>query len=347
MTSLSFRFLDEDAPGAAWREIVGHGWPGWREWFTTRNGEDGPNAKACRRAIRRHLPGFERLLDDLVEKAGGDELLERFLTFWTPPRYLVNCTQLALSDAEGPVLIRNYDLDPGLNESTMFRSCWLGRQVVGMVEALAGLSDGMNAHGLAASLTFGGRVAGGRGFGIPLVIRYLLQFCRDTQDALSVLRDLPIHMSYNVTLIDPGGEVATVMLSPDRPPIVSRQAWATNHQLGVEWPHHGRMTRTLERAETLDHLLARKVPDEGELKKLFLSAPLFSPRYSRGFGTVFTTLYRPADRRVEIGWSDGTFVGWDLAAPPPAPVHVIYSANGSRVRAAPGAAPASANLSAS
>jgi predicted choloylglycine hydrolase len=332
MTSLCFRFLDEDAPGAAWREIVDHGWPGWRDWFIARSGEDGPSTRACIRAIRRHLPGFERLLDELVEAAGGDELLARFLTFWSPPRYLVNCTQLALSDREGPLLIRNYDLDPRLNESTMFRSGWLGVRVVGMVEAMAGLSDGMNAHGLAASLTFGGRVAGGRGFGIPLVIRYLLQFCRDVQDGLSLLRALPVHMAYNVTLIDPRGEFATVMLSPDRPAIVSRQPWATNHQLGVEWPRHGRLTRTLERAETLDHLLARKDPDAAELKKLFLSEPLFSSRYSRGFGTIFTTLYRPSDHRVEIGWNDGRFVGWDLGAAPPSPVHVDYSADGSRTR---------------
>lgn len=50
-----------------------------------------------------------------------------FLSFWSPPRYLINCTQLAFVDDDGPLLIRNYDLDPSLNETTMLRTRWLGR----------------------------------------------------------------------------------------------------------------------------------------------------------------------------------------------------------------------------
>ena len=330
MTELQFRFLEEDRPGDGWRQVVDHGWPGWREWFEARGGNDGPSAAACRRAIRRHLPGIEGLLETLVEAVDGDAQLARFLTFWSPPRYLVNCTQLAVTDADGPLLIRNYDLDPQLNEATMLRTGWLGRPVVGMVEAMAGLSDGMNADGLAVSLTFGGRVARGDGFGIPLVIRYILEFCRDVQDALAVLRDMPCHMSYNVTLTDPMGAVATVMLAPDRPTMVSHAPWATNHQLGVEWPHHGRLTRTIERAERIDHILAARTPGEAELKHLFLTSPIFSARYAQGFGTVYTTVYRPAERQVQIGWGDGAFTAWDLGAPPPAPIRVRYDAAGSR-----------------
>lgn len=331
MTTLRFRFLDEAVPDAAWREIVDHGWPGWKEWFESREGDDGPSAHVCRRAIRRHLPGIEGLLDTLTEAAGGDERFARFLSFWSPPRYLVNCTQLALSDDEGPLMIRNYDLDPSLNESTMLRSAWRGRKVIGMVEAMAGLSDGMNAFGLAASLTFGGRVAHGDGFGIPLVIRYLLEYCRDVQDGLGVLRSIPVHMSYNVTLTDPSGDVATVMLSPDRPTMISHNPWAANHQIGVEWPHHGRLTKTIERAERLDQLLAKESPSAAQLKREFLSEPIYSSRYSQGFGTVFTSIYRPIAKTVEIGWHDGSFVEWDLVSPSPAPLHVHYDDTGSSV----------------
>ena len=102
------------------------------------------------------------------------------------------------------------------------------------VEGLAGLSDGMNDRGLAISLTFGGRIVRGPGFGIPLIIRYLLESCQTVRDAVDELRRLPCHMSYNVTLADASGDVATVMLSPDRPAMVSAAPWAANHQLGVE-----------------------------------------------------------------------------------------------------------------
>ena len=71
------------------------------------------------------------------------------------------------------------------------------------MEAIAGAAYGVNASGLAVSLAFGGRKARGAGFGVPLIVRYLLEVCERTRDAVAVLRRLPSHMSYNLTLIDP------------------------------------------------------------------------------------------------------------------------------------------------
>lgn len=313
----TFRFVAEDEPAEGWRAVVAHGWPGWRAWFRARGDRRAPGVVACRMALAKYMPSMGPLVGALVEAAGGDEEMTRFLSFWSPPRYLVNCTQLATCDSDGPLLIRNYDLDPRLNETTMLRSRWLGRGVVGMVEGLAGLSDGMNDRGLAISLTFGGRVVRGPGFGIPLIIRYLLESCQTVRDAVDELRRIPCHMSYNVTLADASGDVATVMLSPERPAMVSGAPWAANHQLGVEWPQHGRMTRTLERSERLDRLLARGPVDAATLERIFLSEPVYSGRYADGFGTVFTTFYRPVARTVRIGWLEGPTQAWDFESPPP------------------------------
>lgn len=72
-------------------------------------------------------------------------------------------------------------------------------------------------------------------------------------------------------------------------------------------------------------------PGEAELKALFLSEPIYSNRYAQGFGTVFTTIYRPATGRVEIGWKDGTFISWNLQDHPPSPVRVRFGASGSAI----------------
>ena len=48
-----------------------------------------------------------------------------------------------------------------------------------MSDCLWGLLDGVNDAGLAVSLTFGGRRDVGDGFGIPIVVRYLLEVCSD------------------------------------------------------------------------------------------------------------------------------------------------------------------------
>ena len=60
-----------------------------------------------------------------------------------------------------------------------------------MSDCLWGLLDGMNDAGLAVSLTFGGRRALGDGFGIPLVVRYLLETCDDVAEARETLARLP------------------------------------------------------------------------------------------------------------------------------------------------------------
>jgi predicted choloylglycine hydrolase len=299
---LNFRGLTENKPGAAWRRVHEHGWDGWRAWFMARGGASAPRLSDARRALRRHMPEIEPLWHDLVNAVDGDEDLARFLSFWSPPRYLVNCSQAVVIDADGPLLIRNYDLDPQLNEATMLHSAWRGRRVMGMVEGLAGLADGMNDAGLAASLTFGGRTEVGPGFGIPLIMRYVLEVCDDVADAVEVLRTVPCHMSYNVTVADRRGKWATVFLAPDRPVVVTDRRVATNHQLGVEWPRHGRESRTLERAAFLGAALADRRTDAAALRAMFLAPPIHSRGYGVGFGTVYTAIYRPAAGTVEIAW---------------------------------------------
>jgi predicted choloylglycine hydrolase len=295
-----FRAVAEAAPGPKWQEIFWHGWPGWSAWF----GHWWSPAEAARaeRALRRYMPEFTPLWERLVELAGGDPRAAHFLTFWCPPRYLGQCSQAVLTDSDGPVLVRNYDLDPNLSEGRLFRSAWLGRSVIGMVDALAGLADGMNDAGLAISLAFGGRPALGRGFGMPLIVRYLLQVCGDVPDAVEALRHLPCHMAYNLTLLDRSGRHATVLMAPDRPAIVQDVPFATNHQIGVEWPWHARVSQTLERSEFLERTFATPGLDGPVLESRFLAPPLHRRRYALGFGTVYTSIYRPVTGTVQIAW---------------------------------------------
>ena len=328
---LTFRSMSESAPGPAWRKVFRRGWPGWRKWFL-KNGENrAPDLERGRRALRRYMPEMEPLWQRLVAEVRGDEDAARFLTFWTPPRYLVNCCQAVLIDDDGPLLIRNYDLDPALNESTLLKTFWRGRAVIGMVEGLSGLADGMNDAGLAISLTFGGRTVTGNGFGIPLILRYVLEVCRDVQDAVEALRFVPSHMAYNVTVLDREGQWATLFLSPDRPPIISKKPWTTNHQLRVEWPRHGRLSNTVKRAEHLEALLSTPRVNGQSLARAFLSAPLFGTGYARGFGTVYTAMYRPGAGQVALMWPKSPPKEWSFEAFPNWQLRVAYSSAGSRL----------------
>ncbi len=305
--AVTFHSVAEAQPGRKWQAIFRHGWPAWSGWFGHWWAPAG--TRRAERALRRYMPELVPLWEELVELAGGDERAGHFLTFWSPPRYLVHCSQAVVVDGDGPALVRNYDLDPSYNEGRLLLSGWLGHEVVGMVEGLVGLSDGMNDRGLAASLAFGGRVAIGRGFGVPLIVRYLLQVCADVPDAVEALRRLPCHMAYNLTLVDREGRHATVMLAPDRPAIVTPAPFATNHQIGVEWPRHGRLSQTLERAELLREVLEEPEIEADALLQRFLTPPLHRRRYSEGFGTVYTAMYRPGTGRMRLAWPG--LVPWD------------------------------------
>ena len=92
------------------------------------------------------------------------------------------------------------------------------------------------------------------------------------------------------------------MLAPDRPAIVTDARHATNHQLGVEWPRHGRESRTLERAAFLGGALASGRNDAAAMRRMFLKPPLHSRNYGSGFGTVYTAIYRPVAGTVELAW---------------------------------------------
>lgn len=299
---LTFNAVHEPEPGAKWQALFERAWPGWRAWYLGRGGDPNPRLDVAERALRHHMPELERPWRRLVDLAGGGDLAANFLTFWCPPPYLVHCSQAVLLHDDGPLLVRNYDLDPKLSESTVLCSSWTGRKVIATMEGIAGAADGINDAGLAVSLTFGGRRVTGTGFGIPLIIRYLLEVCDRTADAVAVLRRVPSHMSYNVTIVDRAGEVATVFVAPDRPAIVTRRRATTNHQQRVEWPEQARFSRTVEREAHLLKLLEQRNLTPPQLVRAFLARPLLSTNYAGGFGTVYTAAYRPAEAGMTMHW---------------------------------------------
>jgi predicted choloylglycine hydrolase len=300
LVELTFTAIDERRPGLAWQQAFREAWPGWRDWYLRKGSER--RVGDAEQQLRRHMPELLPVWRRQVELAGGDEVAARFLTFWSPPAYLVHCSQAVLVDQDGPILVRNYDLDPRLSEAKVLRSTWTGRPVVATMEAIAGAADGVNATGLAVSLAFGGRRIRGKGFGVPLIVRYLLETCECTRDAVAALRRIPCHMAYNLTVVDRNGEHATVFLSPDRPTELARRPFSTNHQRRVEWDEQARFSRTVERAQALERLLAGRGLTASRLIDAFLAPPLYSNRHGEGFGTVYTAVYRPAEASVVLRW---------------------------------------------
>jgi predicted choloylglycine hydrolase len=302
MLPFTFRAYEELELGPVWRAVFEDRWPHYRTWFL-RDGEAArPSYATSVRMLRAHMPELMPAYERVVELAGGGDLAARMLSLYRPPPFLAACSQGAWLREGGPVLVRNYDYAPSRFEGAIWSTRLLDKRVLGMSDCLWGLLDGMNDDGLAVSLTFGGRRVLGDGFGIPIVVRYLLETCSTVDDARATLARLPYSLSHNLTVMDRNARVMTAYLSPDREPIFRSFPAATNHQGIVEWPEQARATRTIEREQTILALLEDPSVDVVSFAESFLRAPLFSTSYANGFGTLYTAAYQPAERVVDYLW---------------------------------------------
>ncbi|NND91071.1 MAG: hypothetical protein HKN42_09415 [Granulosicoccus sp.] len=297
---LNFRAIDATEP-TRWAALFNEYWPSYHAWWA----RDGVGARAsylsCRAALKRHMPRLLPLYDDACEWAGGGDQQARFLSHYNPPAYLTACSQ-GIWRGEKPLLVRNYDYSPHAFDSLILRTHWRGRTVLGISDGLLGLVDGINDAGLCLSLTFGGRSAVGDGFGVPMILRYVLQFCDTAEQAGRELARIPTHMSYNVSALDADGQFLTVQMAPDRRANITHAAVATNHQAGYKWEEQQRYTATVERERYLLQHIAFHSETEEAFKSAFLRAPLYSTAFSSGFGTLYTAAYQPGEKMLEMLW---------------------------------------------
>lgn len=296
-----WRALQEDTPGPKWAGLFAEYWPDYRQWWLKEGETARPTYAQSKRALVEHMPELLPLYEQLCALAGGGDLAARFLSFYCPPPYLSGCSQ-AIWTGKEPVMVRNYDYNPNAFDQLVLCTGWQGRRVLGTSDGLWGLVDGVNDAGLAISLTFGGRRVVGEGFGVPLILRYVLQTCATVEQASAVLARVPTHMSYNVTVLDRKRNYATAMMAPDRPALITHAAVATNHQENVEWVSHARFTATVERERyLLQRLRLHKDPEE-KFINAFLKPPLYSTAFQQGFGTLYTAIYRPRKKEMELRW---------------------------------------------
>jgi predicted choloylglycine hydrolase len=303
MHSTTFRARRIGKIDPQWQSAFNDYWPVYKAWYRQKKQADiNPQArKQGYQQLAAIMPEMLPLYENFLEVGNDCPVAAQFLTGYQPPAYLVNCSQAVLLDEE-PVLIRNYDLSPDLSENLVTHSDWLGQDIIGTNECLWGLDDGMNKTGLSASVTFGGSNKVGKGFGIPFIMRYLLQTCDNVRQAIRVLQRVPSHMAYNITLLDRQGSFATVMVAPDQTAIVTRERCITNHQAQVTWPQQATFSRTRERKRFLDELLARGKVSEQQLRAAFLAKPLHNTDYSQDFGTVYTAVYKPLSETMSYHW---------------------------------------------
>jgi predicted choloylglycine hydrolase len=304
--SIALHAFREDRPGPRWRQLYHATWPQYRSWYLRPGTGRRPSVPEAEHALLRHMPELHPTWARLVAMTGNDATTAAMLTGWNMPAFAPACSQVVINTGQR-ALIRNYDYHPDLFEQVVMSTRFSDREVLGTSDCLWGLLDGMNSDGLAISLTFGGARGSGTGFGIPLVVRYLLEVAGTVEDAVTAVSRIPVSMSYNLTLTDRTGDVRTVYLAPEG--VVEQRdcPLATNHRFDQpEDPAHARRFRSLERQAHLRGLLADQLPAD-HVADDFLRPPLRSPYYANGFGTLYTADYRPDSGEVHYRWPGTTW----------------------------------------
>jgi predicted choloylglycine hydrolase len=296
-----FVFAREDRPGEAWlsRFIVGR--QEAERWYLGTGRAAPPTSTECRAALSEHMPELVPHYDRVCALVGEDDRARQILSHYRPAPVVAGCSQAVWLGEGGPALVRNYDYALDVVSDRFEVTSWAGRKVIAKAQRpWGGCLDGMNEDGLAASCTFGGSPAAGCGFSVILMLRYVLETCRRVDEAIVALSRVPIAQSHNVTLLDGSGTYATLFLGPDRAPRVTTDQVCSNHQERVVWPELAALSRTVERHDAL----ARRLAEPGMTLERLVECLLAPPLYSRWAGspTVYTAVYRPAERRVDYLW---------------------------------------------
>jgi predicted choloylglycine hydrolase len=304
---LKFRAIEEPQPGAKLQQIFNQYWPAYRHWFLREGDAARPSYAVALRKLRTHMPELVPTYERIVDLAGGGDVAARFLALYCPPPFLSGCSQ-AIWTRDCIALVRNYDYPPHRFDGVLLHSAWTGTRVLAITDCLWGVLDGMNEHGLTVSLAFGGRKAIGEGFGITLILRYILELCRTTSEAAAVLRRVPVQMAYNVAMVDRQGTYATAFIAPDRAAIVARTPVSANHQGKVQWrPEHERVWETARRAQILIACLHDPHHTLADLLHQFLQPPVYRLSHHSGWSTLYTAGYYPEAGTMECRWPNATW----------------------------------------
>ena len=298
------RFVNEDRPAEKWLEYYRAAIDDYKKWFLNEGEFVRPNYQACHNAIKTYMPEFEAFWLSLIELVDADDLESRLLSFYCPSPHVSGCSQ-AVWPKYNPVLVRNYDYDLEQCELRILKSRWFNTEVIASTDCLWGVLDGMNEHGLSVSLSFGGVHDRGDGFGIPIILRYILEFCKTTQEAVDVLQRIPSHMAYNVTILDESYHINTVEINPNNIIQVSHIPIAVNHQGEHELSSYAFFSRSYERKKLLIEKLYDPMVNIESFIDSFEYPPLFSDKYEEGFGTIYTAIYNPTLRASEFRWPYG------------------------------------------
>lgn len=299
-------------------------------------GFDAEKAREAMVLFDRWCPGMVEELKGFADalKVSAEQVTYYGMTYLVP-----RCSQVALLPsvtADGkPLLARNYEFNHEFEDFCLMKTSVTGKYTHMATSVLHfGREDGFNEHGLAVTMSSCGFPVGAmpymrapklKGLQYWAVIRALLENCRDVEEGLAYLKEMPISFNINLILLDRAGRAALVetidgqtavkRIGPDSE---EQMLCAANHAVlpelaGLE-PEV--MKHSVRRyAYIQEQLAGRSGITRTQLKNMLLSRypeGLCCHYYEEFFGTTKSMVISPADGTVELCWGGREENGWKL-----------------------------------
>lgn len=291
--------------------------------------------------LRNAIALFDRWCPGLAEELAGfadavhaapERIAYYAMTYLRP-----NCSHIALlpklTESGHPLIARNYEFCDSMEDFTLMKTCVTGKYThIGTSVMNFGRDDGFNECGLSVTMSSCGFPVGASeymrrpaltGLQFWAVVRSVLENCRDVDDALAYLKDMPIAYNINLILADKSGVAANVETLDGRMAVKridsssdGQYLSATNHPLldGLISLEPKAMRHSLHRFELIRKFTEhRQNVTPGELKKLLLTHypdGLCCHYYQEFFGTTKSMIIDPKAGIMELCWGGRSENGW-------------------------------------
>jgi predicted choloylglycine hydrolase len=276
-----------------------------------------------------HCPGLNEEVQGFADGLGASP--EQIIYYAWSYQADGRCSQMAAlpaGTADGHLLIgRSYEWNHNESDRRIVTTRIPGRAAhIGFSEILFGRDDGINEHGLCVTMSAGAPMAPAEPGGCMFwaVIRTMLDRCHHVDEAIELVRAIPISFNLNLMLADRSGEAAVVEIAsshravrrigPTSPePILI----ATNHFIQPEMiPYDlGRMWNSVTRYQAIQRRLEA---DAGQISPNTLRGILTDRvpegvcghHYSEWFGTLWSEIFDVTAGTVEVCFGAPTHNPW-------------------------------------
>lgn len=282
---------------------------------------------------------FERWCPGLCDEITGfaDALnIKKEDTYFYSMTYLIpRCSQIALQSPitkdNKPLLARNYEFSHELEDFCLFKTRVDGKYThMGTSMLLFGIDDGFNEHGLAVSITSCGipvvkldhmQKPAIKGLQYWVIVRALLENCKNVEEALHYLEGMPIAFNMNMMLLDKTDHIALFQTMDGHHAIKhidkdKHLLYTTNHSIlpELQYLEPQVFAHSIGRYQYIENQFKEiNYITRDKLKDMLLSKypdGLCFHNFSYGFGTTKSMIMSPSEGTIELCWGGQQENSW-------------------------------------